>query len=778
MRARRTLARSVAAMCVVPIVLFAGSQGVAIAAPPTVTIDHPLTGSSTNDQAPPIEGATDDVLDPVTVRIYEGASAAGTEVQTLVVPAPLEVAPLEATWATAPSSNLAPGQYTAIAEQTNAEPETGVSAEVTFTIDTTLPTVTVTAPAANATLNTSKPTFSGSAGQEGGDEPAVTVKIYAGSTVSGSPIRSTIATSSAGTWSTNALAALTDGTYTAQAEQSDEAGNTGTSTAVTFTIDTTPPTVTITTPTTNATLNLSKPTLSGGAGQANGDEHSITVKIYAGSTASGSPTQTDHVTPSAGNWTTGPISALANGTYTAQAEQSDAAGNTGTSTAVTFTIATSTPVVKLQIPGLIARRTQHMTGPTPSFAGTGSTAPEDGKTVTVNVYTGETPSGIPVRTLEGSLTGSSWSAGPVAALADGTYTARALQNDSDFYNLPGLSEASTFTVDATPPMVTLTSPVNGSLTTSEFESFNGTAGSAPGDQSQITVKLFAGTSITSQSLLKEVTVPVKAGSWSAAFGGLASGTYTARAQQSDDVHNTGVSAPVTFTVKLPTPSTPTVTPPSPALPVASFQWFPPAPHTGEPISLISTSTDVAGSIAGFAWSLTGGSTFTAGGPTLTTSFATPGSHMVALRVTDTNGRSSVVTEPIPVTAPRPTLMRPFPVVRIAGSENAAGVKIGLLTVLAPIGATVTVSCHGHGCPKTQNVLATSGASKNKAGTVLISFRRFQRSLRAGAILQIKVSAPGQIGKYTRFSVRRGKLPTRVDMCLSATGLKPIVCPSS
>ena len=713
----------------------------------------------------------------VTVKIYAGSTASGSPIRSTVV------ASSAGNWSTSAFAALnTDGTYTVQTEQSDEAGNTGTSTAVTFTIDTTPPTVTLTTPAANATLNITKPTFSGSAGQASGDESSVTLKIYAGSTASGSPIRSTVVTSSAGNWSTSAFAALnTDGTYTARAEQSDEADNTGKSTPVTFTIDTTPPTVTLTTPAANATLNISKPTFSGAAGQASGDEHSVTLKIYEGSTASGSPTQTDHVTPSGGNWSTGPISALANGTYTAQAEQADAVGNTGTST-VTFTITTSAPVVKLQIPGLIARGAQHVTGSTPSFAGTGSTAPEDGKTVMVDVYTGEAASGVPVRTLEGSLTGSSWSVGPVAALAEGTYTVQARQSDSDFDGLPGLSEASTFTVDATAPVVTLTSPTKGSSTTSEFESFNGAAGGAPGDQSQITVKLFAGASIASQGPLKEVTVPVKTGSWSAAFGGLSSGTYTARAQQSDDVHNTGVSLPVTFTVKLPTPSTPAVTPSAstpPPPPVASFQWFPLAPHTGEPISLISTSTDVAGSIAGFAWSLTGGGTFTAGGPTLTTSFATPGNHAVALRVTDTDGRSSVVTESIPVTTPRPTLMRPFPVVRIAGSENASGVKIGLLTVLAPIGSTVTVSCHGRGCPpKAENVLATSKASKSKAGTVLIAFRRFQRSLRAGTILQIKVSAPGQIGKYTRFSVRHGKLPTRVDMCLSSTGLKPIVCPSS
>ena len=128
------------------------------------------------------------------------------------------------------------------------------------------------------------------------------------------------------------------------------AGNTGTSAAVTFTVDTTPPVVAVTTPVAGAVLNSSKPTLSGLAGQAGGDDPSVTLKLYAGSTVAGSPMQTYKVTPSGANWTTGAVAALADGTYTVLAEQSDEAGNTGKSAAVTFTIDTTLPAVTLTSP--------------------------------------------------------------------------------------------------------------------------------------------------------------------------------------------------------------------------------------------------------------------------------------------------------------------------------------------------------------------------------------------------------------------------------------------
>jgi hypothetical protein len=60
----------------------------------------------------------------------------------------------------------------------------------------------------------------------------------------------------------------------------------------------------------------------------------------------------------------------------------------------------------------------------------------------------------------------------------------------------------------------------------------------------------------------------------------------------------------------------------------------------------------------------------------------------------------------------------------------------------------------------------------------VSFRAFERVLGVGVTLEILVSAPGEIGKYTRFTVRRGRLPLRVDMCLDVTGVKPIACPAS
>jgi hypothetical protein len=61
----------------------------------------------------------------------------------------------------------------------------------------------------------------------------VTVNIYAGATATGTPVQTLSDSGTGSTWSVNA-AILPTGTYTVQAVQSDGAGNTGTSAAVTF----------------------------------------------------------------------------------------------------------------------------------------------------------------------------------------------------------------------------------------------------------------------------------------------------------------------------------------------------------------------------------------------------------------------------------------------------------------------------------------------------------------------------------------------------------------
>ncbi|MGO9489555.1 MAG: hypothetical protein ACLQBB_11065 [Solirubrobacteraceae bacterium] len=351
-------------------------------------------------------------------------------------------------------------------------------------------------------------------------------------------------------------------------------------------------------------------------------------------------------------------------------------------------------------------------------------------------------------------------------LPDGTYTAEASPG-SLFPEEPEPEPgAVTFRVDTTAPQVAIDSPTPGAATTEQPVAVSGSAGTAEGDLPAVTVQVYSG-AIAEGTPVEAIEVQSHEGSWAGDLAGLGPGSYTLRAEQTDTAGNLGSSAPVPFTLAAPPPPPP---------PKASFQWFPATPAVGEPVSLVSTSTDPGSPISAYAWGLTGTEALHSGGPVLTTSFAKDGPHVVRLQIVDAAGRTSVATETIDVRHHALSVMQPFPIVRIAGSETAAGVRLSVLTVTAPLGARVTVRITGHGAKSTSTSRLASVGQHHGAGTELLGFPRFERPLRAGDVLEILVTKPEQIGKYTRLTPRRGKLPVRFDTCLSPTS-KLMACPT-
>ncbi len=213
---------------------------------------------------------------------------------------------------------------------------------------------------------------------------------------------------------------------------------------------------------------------------------------------------------------------------------------------------------------------------------------------------------------------------------------------------------------------------------------------------------------------------------------------------------------------------------SAAAPLASFTWFPAEPHTGEVVSLVSTSTDSTTPIVATEWELAGEAQgFQLGGPVATTVFSTPGAYVVRLRVSASDGSVGIASEPVEVAAPPLEQMLPVPVVRMAAAVASVGTEVRLLSVEAPAGAQVTVSCDGRGCPHESVSRSVSLAS---VGTLTIDFARFERLLRPGTRLEVHVSKPGDIGKYTRFLIRKARPPARVDECLDSDQRTPVPCP--
>lgn len=215
-----------------------------------------------------------------------------------------------------------------------------------------------------------------------------------------------------------------------------------------------------------------------------------------------------------------------------------------------------------------------------------------------------------------------------------------------------------------------------------------------------------------------------------------------------------------------------------AYPLASFVWFPSSPHTGESFSLVSTSSDRTSPIISYAWDVADNGPFgpfKEGGPSSTASFPTPADHQVRLRVTAADHLSSTAVETIRMTPPAAGVLLPFPVVRIVGRVFGPGVRLRQLAVRAPPSARIAVTCQGKGCPaRTSRRVAPPQRRRGR----WTRFREFEGFLPAGAVLQVRVTKNGQIGAYTRFAVRRHRLPVRADSCLDSAGVKPIACPSS
>ena len=63
-----------------------------------------------------------------------------------------------------------------------------------------------------------------------------------------------------------------------------------------------------------------------------------------------------------------------------------------------------------------------------------------------------------------------------------------------------------------------------------------------------------------------------------------------------------------------------------------------------------------------------------------------------------------------------------------------------------------------------------------SGKRAVRVRSFERRLRRGAVIEVFVTAPGRIGKYTRFTIRANAAPARRDLCLQPGKSKPAACP--
>ena len=324
----------------------------------------------------------------VTVHVYSGKEAKGTEVAFYEVAAPA----VGVEWKVVASPALPDGVYTAQAtEPSTLGNGTGKSETRTFEVDTEPPEVTLKALTARSGVN--EPTFSGTVSEPG----PVTVHVYPGKEAKGTEAGTyEVTVLAAGKWEVMASPQLPDGTYTAVAtEPSGLTNEPGTSESRTFEIDTHAPEVALAgvpTPT-----NETNPSFSGTASETK----NVTVKVYKGPTATGSPVATVEGAVSGGHWKSPSLATtLTTNTYTAVAFEPSSIGNgEGHSEPVTFEVNTNSPVVTLATP------TTPSNNRTPAFTGTASANTE----VVVHIYEGTEAEGTQVASATATGTEGAWS---------------------------------------------------------------------------------------------------------------------------------------------------------------------------------------------------------------------------------------------------------------------------------------------------------------------------------------------------------------------------------
>ena len=213
--------------------------------------------------------------------------------------------------------------------------------------------------------------------------------------------------------------------------------------------------------TASATTNQSTQTIAGTVAATEAAAGS-TVTLF--DTINGVTTQIGTATVVGGSWST-TLTLPGNGTHSIVAQDTDAAGNIGSSTPVVFTLATVAPTIAIASPVAgdnIINRTEAAAGVAISgtaTAGTGGAA-VDGQTATIAIV--DSTNAVK-DTYTTTVTAGAWSVNVTAAqaqaLADGSYSITA--NVSDAVGNAATTASQAITVDETSPTIAITSPVAG-----------------------------------------------------------------------------------------------------------------------------------------------------------------------------------------------------------------------------------------------------------------------------------------------------------------------------
>ena len=431
------------------------------------------------------------------------------------------------------TGSLSNGAHSLTATATDVAGNTSsVSSALGITVDTHVPTVTENLGSdtgiSSTDAITSNATLTGT-----GDANAI---VHF--TVDGNAIAGTATASSNGVW-TFTPTGLSDGAHTVMASETDAAGTTGTA-LLSFTLDTTAPSVSdgLTNDTgSSSTDKITSNDALTGAGDPNAVVH-FTVDgtaIVATATAN-----------SSGVWSFTPTG-LSDGVHTIVASETDAAGNTGT-TSLSFTLDTIAPAITANLANDTGLSGVDRITADATLIGSGD----------ANALVHFTVDGVDIAATATANASGLWTFTPTS-LADGNHTVVASETDAAGHTATSSLSFALDTAAPTAPSINSFSPDTGTIgdgvTAASVLTLTGSA--AAND----TVKVYDGTTLLGSAMADS------SGAWNYTTASLSTGPHSLTATDTDAAGNTSaISTALTVTVDDAAPPIPVT--------VTSFLWSP------------------------------------------------------------------------------------------------------------------------------------------------------------------------------------------------------------
>ena len=508
-----------------------------------------VSGTPTNYATPTLSGTAEANS---VVTIFDG----GTQIGVVTADG-------TGAWTFTPETALAEGSHSFTAQATDPQGNvSAVSGAWSVVVDLTAPTVPTL-----DTVNDNVPggiTGNLTSGQVTNDStPTIGGTGQAGSTIhimnNGTQIGTAIVDGS-GNWSFTPTTPLVDGSYALRVYATDVAGNASANSSVfTFTVDTAGPVVPVVTSviddiapvtgtlTSGNTTNDARPTFNG-----TGDVGS-TVHVIVDGNEIGTA-----VVNAQGNWTFTPGSDLSDGPHAITFNATDAAGNTGSTTAP-FNLTVDTGVPSAPVISTAADNVGSVQTPLSSGQSTDDTTPTLNGTATANATVTVYENGQPIGTALADGTGA-WSFTPSTPLSSGSHTWTATVTDAAG-NVSPASPGFTLVVDTTAPNApvisqaiddvgSITGPITSGQTTDDtVPRLVGTS------EPFATVNIYEGTTLVGTGTADGT------GNWSILLNTtLTTGAHSFTAQATDAAGNTSVSsASFSLTIDTTPPALPVLT---------------------------------------------------------------------------------------------------------------------------------------------------------------------------------------------------------------------------